>query len=91
LFVPIISTFYGIVIRMFYREHEPAHVHAEYSGQQAKFDFDGKLVAGEMSRARLVNAFGDGHSCIVPNSRRMGENESGQMLETIEPLSEEKR
>jgi uncharacterized protein DUF4160 len=44
LFVPIISTFYGIVIRMSYREHEPAHFHAEYSGQQAKFDFGGKSL-----------------------------------------------
>jgi hypothetical protein len=28
--VPIISTFFGIVIRMYYQEHEPAHFHAEY-------------------------------------------------------------
>ena len=27
--MPIISAFFGIVIRMFYREHEPAHFHAE--------------------------------------------------------------
>ena len=40
--MPIISAFFGIVIRMFYREHEPPHFHAEYQGQQAKFDFDGK-------------------------------------------------
>jgi hypothetical protein len=46
--MPIISAFFGIVIRMFYREHEPAHFHAEYQGQQAKFDFDGKMIAGDM-------------------------------------------
>ena len=33
---------------MFYKEHEPAHFHAEHQGQQAKFDFDGKLVAGQI-------------------------------------------
>jgi hypothetical protein len=38
--VPIVSVFFGIVIRMFYREHEPAHFHAEYQGQQGKFTFD---------------------------------------------------
>jgi Domain of unknown function (DUF4160) len=43
--MPIISTFFGIVIRMFYKEHEPAHFHAEHAGQQAKFDFDGTLIA----------------------------------------------
>ena len=30
--VPIISVFFGIVVRMFYQEHEPAHFHAEYQG-----------------------------------------------------------
>jgi Domain of unknown function (DUF4160) len=39
--MPIISAFFGIVIRMYYKEHEPAHFHAEYAGQQAKFAFDG--------------------------------------------------
>jgi hypothetical protein len=28
--VPIISAFFGIVIRMYYKEHEPAHFHAEH-------------------------------------------------------------
>ena len=36
--MPIISLFFGIVIRMFYREHEPAHFHAEHQGQHGKFD-----------------------------------------------------
>ena len=33
---------------MFYTEHEPAHFHAEHQGQQAKFDFDGKMLAGQI-------------------------------------------
>ena len=33
--MPEVSRFYGIVIRMFFREHGPPHFHAEYSGQQA--------------------------------------------------------
>ncbi|HLL47099.1 MAG TPA: DUF4160 domain-containing protein [Longimicrobiaceae bacterium] len=28
--MPIISRFYGIIIRMFFRDHAPAHFHAEY-------------------------------------------------------------
>jgi hypothetical protein len=28
--VPVISRFYGIIIRMFFRDHAPAHFHAEY-------------------------------------------------------------
>jgi hypothetical protein len=44
--MPIVSTFFGIVIRMFYKEHEPPHFHAEHQGQLAKFNFQ-----GESSRA----------------------------------------
>jgi hypothetical protein len=44
--MPVISTFFGIVIRMFYQEHRPPHFHAEHQGQQAIFDFEGQLLAG---------------------------------------------
>lgn len=27
--MPIVSVFFGIVVRMFYKEHEPGHCHAE--------------------------------------------------------------
>jgi hypothetical protein len=33
--LPVISTFFGIVIRMYYQEHEPPHFHAEFHGQNA--------------------------------------------------------
>jgi len=52
--MPIISMFFGIVIRMFYRDHEPAHFHAEYQGQQGKFAFDGEMLVGNLrSRTAL--------------------------------------
>ena len=38
--MPVISIFFGIVIRMFYRERGVAHFHAEYQGQQATFTFE---------------------------------------------------
>jgi hypothetical protein len=28
--MPIISRFFGIIIRMFFNEHAPPHFHAEY-------------------------------------------------------------
>ena len=33
--MPEISRFFGIVIRMFYDDHDPPHFHAIYAGQQA--------------------------------------------------------
>ena len=52
--MPTISTFFGIVIRMFYREHEPPHFHAEYQGQQAKFDLRGKMIVGNIRSKTAV-------------------------------------
>jgi hypothetical protein len=30
--MPEISRFYGIVVKMFYKEHNPPHIHALYGG-----------------------------------------------------------
>ncbi len=52
--MPAISYFFGIVIRMYYREHGVAHFHAEYQGEHATFTFDGTLLAGSIrSRTAL--------------------------------------
>ncbi|MGD0947141.1 MAG: DUF4160 domain-containing protein [Candidatus Binatia bacterium] len=47
--MPAISIFFGIVIRMFYSDHEPVHFHAEYQGQRGKFDLTGRMVVGNIS------------------------------------------
>jgi hypothetical protein len=51
--VPIISVFFGIVVRMFYKEHEPAHFHAEYQGQRGSSTSMGTR-SREMSRGRMT-------------------------------------
>jgi hypothetical protein len=52
--VPIISVFFGIIVRMYYKEHEPGHFHAEHQGQQSKFDFSGEMMVGNIqSRTAL--------------------------------------
>jgi hypothetical protein len=54
--MPIIAMFYGIVIRMFYRDnqqHHLAHVHAEYQDQVAVFSIvDGTLLDGGIPPAK---------------------------------------
>jgi len=90
--MPIISAFFGIVIRMHYKEHEPAHFHAEYAGQQAKFAFDGGLIAGEIDSRRAVRrirTWAQVHRAeLEANWVKM---KAGQPLEAIAPLSEKKR
>ncbi|RLC49169.1 MAG: DUF4160 domain-containing protein [Candidatus Cloacimonadota bacterium] len=46
--MPYISMFFGIIIRMFYNEHNPPHFHAEYQGQRGIFDFNGNLIDGKI-------------------------------------------
>ena len=46
--MPEISRFFGIIVRMFYDEHNPPHFHAEYSGNKAVFDFQGNIIKGNL-------------------------------------------
>jgi len=47
--MPIISRFFGIIIRMFYDEHNPPHLHAEYQGNKVVFDFQGNIIRESLS------------------------------------------
>ena len=47
--MPEVSRFFGIIIRMFYDEHNPPHFHAEYAGKKALFDFDGNIIKGSLA------------------------------------------
>ena len=46
-----ISRFFGIVIRIFYNDHAPPHVHAAYGDHEALFEIDTlKVMRGELPR-----------------------------------------
>ena len=72
---------------MHFREHEPAHFHAEHQGQQAKFDFDGELIVGHIrsrTALRLIREWTRLHKDeLQVNWGRMLE---GRPFEKIEPL-----
>ena len=36
--MPLIAQFYGIHISMFWKEHNPPHLHASYQGVEAVYD-----------------------------------------------------
>lgn len=85
--MPVISVFFGIVIRMFYREHGVPHFHAEHQGQQATFTFDGELLAGGIrsrTARRLIKEWATAHRTeLDANWKRI---EAGEPLERIAPL-----
>ena len=53
--MPEISRFLGIVIRMYIREHYPAHFHAEYGEYEITVDIETGIVTGKFPR-RALNA-----------------------------------
>ena len=61
--MPTISMFYGILIRMFYRDsdrHHMPHIHADYQGAVAVYSIgDGAVLAGSLpnNKHKLVVAW----------------------------------
>lgn len=54
--MPEICRFYGIIIKMFFQDHSPAHFHAEYQEFEALFDINTlEIIKGNIpARARLL-------------------------------------
>ena len=49
--MPEISRFYGIIIRMYFVDHNPPHFHAEYQGYKAEYDIQSlSIIAGELPK-----------------------------------------
>jgi len=46
--MPELSRFFGVVVRMYYDDHNPLHVHIEYQDDQALLDFRGNALRGEL-------------------------------------------
>jgi hypothetical protein len=53
--MPEISRFFGIIIRMFYNDHEPAHFHAMYGDDEAVILIDSlDVYRGRLPRRALA-------------------------------------
>jgi len=47
--MPTIAVFYGIMIRMYWRDHAPPHLHAIYQGFEALIAIEtGEVIGGEL-------------------------------------------
>ena len=47
--MPILSVFFGIIVRMWHDDHPPPHIHVEYQGFEALVD----VRTGEVRQGRL--------------------------------------
>ncbi len=52
--MPIISRFFGIIVFMFWREHQPPHFHAKYRDEEVIVEIETGRVTGNIS-PRVLN------------------------------------
>jgi hypothetical protein len=88
--MPIISMFYGIIIRMFYldnKEHKLPHIHVEYQDYQASVSIpDGKILVGNFpnDKMKLVEAWIEIHKDELLADWKLAVN--GETIFKIEAL-----
>lgn len=63
--MPELSRFYGIVIKMYYSDHNPPHFHAEYGSDQIVVDASTLAVLG--GRLPQQASLWNGHFSIRKN------------------------
>ena len=84
--MPEISRFLGIVIRMYYRDHSPAHFHAEYGEYEITVEIDSGVVEGKFPR-RALAAVMEWHNLYQDDLARNWElARQEQPLNRIDPL-----
>ncbi len=84
----VVSTFFGIVIRMYYDENNPPHLHAAYQGNKALVDFSGNVLRGDLrsrTALRLVREWIDLH--VDGLNENWGLARAGRATNEISPLT----
>jgi len=84
--MPVISRFYGILIVMYFNDHNPPHLHAKYAEDEARYDFAGSLLEGKLPKRAskiVVEWIALHHEELKDNWERA---RNGQPLLPIEPL-----
>ena len=52
--MPEICRFYGIIIKMYFDDHNPPHFHAEYGSEEALIEINSlAIIAGQLSPRAL--------------------------------------
>ena len=85
--MPTVSMLYGILIRMYYDDHNPPHFHAFYNEYEAMFDFNGNLLDGKFPKKelKLVEAWSIIHKKELEANWLLSKN--CEKLFEIRPLS----
>lgn len=87
--MPVLSTFYGIIVRM-YKEnsgrHNKPHIHAEYSGNEIAISLDGEILEGYLpsNKLKLLEAWMVIHNDDLQANWKLLSN--GEQFFRIDPL-----
>ncbi len=86
--MPRISSFYGIVIRMYWdeRDHPVAHFHADYAGHLASVALDGTLLGGTLPPRALAMVRDWARLHQDELRANWGRARAHEQLDRIEPL-----
>ena len=82
--MPVIARFYGIVIKLFFSDHNPPHFHAIYNENNALYHIEtGEIIEGDLpNRAhKLVQEWAE------INKRELMEMWNSQEFHQLPPLS----
>lgn len=85
--MPEISRFYGIIVYMFYNEHNPPHFHVEYQDFEAIIEIESGIIKGKIPRRalKLIFEWMDLHKDeLLENWKKIEERKA---LQKIEPLN----
>ncbi len=85
--MPEISRFFGIIIRMYYDDHNPPHLHADYQGGGILIDFRGNILRGSLgsrTALRLVREWIDLHMEELQKDWELAR--AGKEIKKIVPL-----
>ncbi len=84
--MPIISTFYGIIIYMFWRDHNPPHFHAKYGEYEVVVEIETGKIEGTMPKRALqmIQEWREFHKAeLIDNWKKAEQNKP---IEKIKPL-----
>ena len=84
--MPVISRFYGIVIFMNFKDHEPPHFHARYGDMEVLVEIETGKVKGEMSKRALNLIFEWMEHHKQELMRDWEKARAKKSLDSIEPL-----
>jgi hypothetical protein len=85
--MPEISRFLGIIISMYYKDHEPPHFHARYGDHRATFGItDLQLLEGQLPRrvSALVLEWAFEHRAELAHDWELARQ--GARLQPVAPL-----